>query len=141
MPISPKKKYYLAEIELVEEIPGMPEYRAAISVYDVPFEGGDIAYDPVTGIPTQRFTLCLVQTSDHAKIAKDPKIHPLPDVEGLDLGIGSIAKGARDAFFSKLERLGIDTGTINGLTSYRHLVTHLGQKNNPKFDPDKYDLG
>jgi len=134
------KRYYLAEIELVETVPGMPEYRSRASAYpDLIFEGGEILTDPLTGKPVHKFTLVLVKSRDHARIINDPKMHALPDV-ALDVKVSSIHTATKNNMVDTLKKLGVDTGFIQTTDGYREVILGIGRLNNPNFDENRFDV-
>ena len=134
------KRYYLAEIESFEIVPGMTGYRCRASAYpDMTFEGGEIITDPITGIPTNKFALVLVKSRDHARIINDPLMHPLPDV-ALDVKVSSIHTPTKTAMIAMLKSLGVDTSWIGTTDGYREVIRGIGKINNPQFDENRFDV-
>jgi len=134
------KRYYLAEIEEFEVVPGATGYRCRASAYpDLLFEGGEIASDPITGLPLHKFALVLVKSRDHARIINDPKMHPLPDVS-LDMKVSSIHTATKNGMVNKLKALGVDTSFIQTTDGYREVIRGIGRINNPAFDENSFDV-
>ncbi|NMC75390.1 MAG: hypothetical protein GYA56_13685 [Geobacteraceae bacterium] len=132
------KRYYLAEIERIEE-DGETGYRCRASAYPgLLFEGGEILTDG-NGVPVHRFTLVLVKEADHARLIGDPLMHPLPQVD-LDVTISGIPAAAKNEMVSMLKSLGVDTSCIADTDGYREVIRELGRRNYPGFDENRFDV-
>lgn len=138
------KRYYLSKIKLVTD-PNLGQvYRHRLQeIPGVWYEGGEIASDPITGIPTHPALLVLVGSADHKKFRDDPELIGLPQVVP-DVKLSAVHTQTKMRAMDEIKALGfapqeVDT-VFSGADGFRDVLNHFGRKNNPDFDVDKFDL-
>jgi hypothetical protein len=137
------KKYYLSKIKRVTEN-GMTFWRHGIQAYpNVEYQGGEIKVDPVTGIPTEKALLVLVGGINHVRFNNDADLVAMPDVS-KDTKVSAIHTTTKLDAKAKIKSIGFDDvqteaawGNADGM---RDILNHYGQKNNPGFDCNNFDL-
>lgn len=137
------KRYYLSEIFLDPGPPQAWRHRFQAATSDIEYKGGEIAVDPVTGIPTQKALLILVGAINHGPFAAIPGLVALPDVAS-DTKVSSIHTSTKLQTIAKIKALGLGAaatdaawGNADGL---RDVLNHYGRLNNPSFDCNNFDL-
>lgn len=138
------KRYYLSKIKRVNE-PGMGlVWKHRLQEYDnIQYLGGEIATDPVTGIPTQKALFVLVASRHHGQFVSDQELAEMPLVN-LDMKASAIGTDAKNKARNGAEALGFskpETDEIwNGADDFRAVVNAYGRLNNPQFNADDFDL-
>lgn len=137
------KRYYLSKISLVNES-GFQFYRHAAQAYpDIVMEGGDIATDPVTGVPTQPAILVIVSDKDHTKFKNDPGMVPLP-IMPAGAKVAATHVKAKTDFRNAAVGLGLTAADIDSVMAnadgWADVLDHLGKKNNPVFSYLNFDV-
>jgi len=138
------KKFYWSKIEQVTE-GGMTFYRHRFQAYpDIEYKGGEIKVD-AGGVPTEKGLLILVAAKDHTPFEADDGLLAIPvGQDGLKVKLGAIDTPTRLDFRSRLADFGHDATDIEALTdntkSFMQTVNDLGQRNNPAFDVNNFDL-
>lgn len=141
------RRFYLSKIrEVFDPTLGTNVWRHRFQdpgFEDLDLQGGEIASDPQTGIPTQVATLVLVGGINHAPLAADDELAIFPDVP-LDLKVSGIHVATKNLLKAKIKALGFtaeETESIwTNADGVRDAVTAYGRKNNPGFDADNFDL-
>lgn len=139
------KKYYLSKISLFQDPDLGNVWRHALQLHpDIDYVGGEIKTDE-SGNATEKALLVLVGARNHAAIANDPDIIPVPaGQDSLNTQIGATDTPTKLQFRAKLLAMGhgqadVDVVTDN-IRSWRQFVNDMGQRNNPAFDVDNFDL-
>lgn len=139
------KRYYLSKIFLDTTPPftnGL--WRHRLQTYpNVDYEGGEIAVDPQTGIPTQKALLVLVGGIDHKQFQDDPDLVPMPDV-GADVKVSAIHTATKLDAKAAVVDLGFDQAAVDQVwgnaDGLRDVLNHYGKLNNPYFDCNAFDI-
>lgn len=137
------KRWYLSKIFQSNDPPANPWVHRLQQLPNVEYKGGEIAFDPQTGVPTQKALLVLVGAVDHKPFQTDPDIVPLPDFppDGKVSGMHTPTKlGAK----SKIVALGHSQAEVDAAwdnaDGFRDVLQHYGRKNDPAFDVNDFDL-
>jgi len=142
------KRYYLSKIKKVFDAGlgadvWVHRFQELSDGQNIRYAGGEIAVDPVTGEPTQKALLILVDVKNHAQFANDAEMAVLPEV-ALDVKAGAMAKQALDQFRAKAQSIGADVlkvgEAITKADAYRDAIDTLGKLNNPAFDSRDFDV-
>jgi hypothetical protein len=138
------KRYYLSKIKAVE-IPGMgTAYRHRLQEYaDATYAGGEIAVDPITGIPTQKALLVLVGAKVHSRFVNDPELIEFPLVS-LDSKVSTIHTPTKTKCKNDIVALGLTKNAVDNVwdnaDGLRDVINHYGRLNTPAFDANDFDL-
>lgn len=132
------KRYYISPVIEVPSAEFGTEYRTKIADYGVP-SVAVIPSDPVTGKPLATWALVLVSTNNHGAILADATIDALPDFP-LDGKVSAIQTATKNAMISKLQARGIDTAFIGSADGYRDVIRGIGQKFEPAFNENNFDV-
>jgi hypothetical protein len=140
------KRYYLSKIfqDVAGQYgePGAWMHRLQTKT-GIDYVGGEIKTDPVTGIPTEKALLCLVGGINHKQLQGDPELIPMPDV-AKDMKVSAIHTATKLKTKRDIKAIGFaDTETEavwNNADGLRDVLNHYGQKNNPDFDSNNFDL-
>lgn len=141
------KKYYLSKIKQYEEVPGSGVFHyghAAQQHANVDYVGGEIKVDGA-GVPTEVALLILVGAKDHAVLDADPDLLAVPaGQDSLNTQIGATDTPTKLRFRAKMKAMGHGQADVDSVSdnikSWRQLVNDLGQRNNPAFDVNNFDL-
>lgn len=141
------KKYYLSKIKAVQHPDFGTVYRHRLQEISdttpIDYEGGDIAVDPATGLPLNKFVLVLVGRVDHRLFRNDDELVPLPDVS-RDMKISAIQTAEKVRVKRAIKKLGLTDAEIDEVwdnsDGLRDVLNIYGRKNNPDFDCDNFDL-
>jgi hypothetical protein len=139
------KRYYLSKIKQINQ-PGIGMvwvHRFQEATTNTNYVGGEIAVDLVTGIPTQKALLILVEHPNHSAFIKDAELADFPEV-ALDTKANAVGVGARNASKEKMRAIGLSAAEVDDLwlqaDSVRDIVDRMGRLNNPAFDSRDFDV-
>lgn len=130
------KRYYISPI--AGDGTEFNPYRPKIADYGVSWVGS-IPSDPITGKPLASWVLVLVSANNHGAIISDPAIDSLPDFP-LDGKVSAIQTATKNTMISRLQARGIDTAFIGSADGYRDVIRGIGQKYEPAFDENSFDV-
>jgi hypothetical protein len=102
-----------------------------------------IKTDPVTGVPTEKAILLLVESDDFTLIAADADIVLLPDV-ALDQPVSAIATVTKSAAKAKAVTLGFTEQEVGDVwlnsSPYSDVLNHYGRLNADDFNVLNFTL-
>lgn len=140
------RRFYLSKIrEVYDDTLGSNVWRHRLQdpgFENLDLQGGIIATDPVTGEPSNTYTLCLVGGIDFRPLEVDEELVALPIIT-IDNKLDACETPRRNRFKTELaDRLGVTNfdqlwNNANGL---RSLLDYFGQANWPEFDSNNFDL-
>lgn len=130
------KRYYISPI--IGTGDETDPFRPKIADYGVPWVGS-IPSDPITGRPVHSWTLVRVNAQNHGAILADQTIDALPDFP-LDGKVSAINTATKNAMLSELQARGIDTAFISNADGYRDVIRGIGQKLEPTFSENNFDV-
>lgn len=81
----------------------------------------------------------IVKAIDHTALLADNQIKALPDIS-LDLTVGDLPAGVRNALNTALTNFGIDTSPVKLSTTIRQVLRYLGRKHVLDFDENRFDV-
>jgi hypothetical protein len=138
------KRYYLSKIKQIDA-PGMGlVWVHRLQEYDnIEYAGGEIATDPVTGIPTQKALFVLVASRHHGLFVNDAELAEMPMVP-LDVKASAISAAAKNKAKNGAKALGFGNSETEALWSnaddFRAVCNAYGRLNNPVFNADDFDV-
>jgi len=91
-----------------------------------------------TGQPLFTWALVIVDKVDHTGLLADTAIDPLPDIS-LDSKISTLSNTMKNRLTAALTKYGIDP-TTNANTTLRDIVLRCGQKLDPTFSENNFDV-
>lgn len=130
------KRYYISPI--IGDGTEFNPFRPKIADYGVAWVGS-IPSDPNTGQPLFNWTLVMVNAVNHGTVLADNAIDALPDFP-LDGKVSAINTATKNAMLTKLEARGIDTAFIGNADGYRDVIRGIGQKLEPTFSENNFDV-
>jgi hypothetical protein len=130
------KRYYISPIigDGTEENP----FRPKVADHGVAWVGS-IPSDPDTGHPLFAWTLVLVNAINHGPLLADQTIDAMPDFP-LDGKVNAINTATKNAMLSKMQARGINTEFIGNADGYRDVIRGVGQKLEPTFSENNFDV-
>jgi hypothetical protein len=138
------KRYVLSKIYQNEE--GFWTHTVAempITPGSADYVGGQIAVDPVTGVPTQKALLVCVGGTRLKDLLAHPDIVAIPDLK-LDDKVSSTHTPTKLTFKAQSKALLQDNqfvdDTVDNADGWRDVINVLGRLNNPNFDANEFDL-
>jgi hypothetical protein len=139
------KRYYISKIKLVEMGAGITAWTHRAAEYpDLNLTGAidEIHVDPQTGIPTQKFVLCMIDKKDHRPFVDDPEMSDFPDAS-LNVKVSAIDKASTNKSKAKMRALGMTKDEVDEAwdkaDGMADVINRLGRKNKPEFDVLNFD--
>ncbi|WP_305046339.1 hypothetical protein [Geoalkalibacter sp.] len=120
------KRYYLCEVETT------PDGDTQPVILSYPDKSATIEYSP-----DETMAFVCVETKNHARFTKDPRIMPLPDFPA-DGRVNGLSAAAQNALSSALSRFAVQI-SYSQSDGYREVLDRIGKKFNPNFSIDNFN--
>lgn len=126
------KRYYITPVVVGVDIDNNPENKAKINE----FPGNkvcDIPTDPVTGLATSDWAICLFAGTpeQHSAVLAEATIIPVPNNENPDQALNPVPQSFRTY-------MGTKQVSINSSDCVREIVTKSGLKHNNNFNFERF---
>lgn len=132
------KRYYLSDV-IGDGFSPETAFRPALAIIPGLNYASEMRSDPITGKPLDTFALCIVTGNKHGFVMADSRNTALPDVS-LDVKINAISVGVKNKFKADVTKVGLDSTFIDNSDGYRDAIRALGQKLNPNFNENNFDV-